>query len=186
MLALLFVPTAVFAVADDAPTWLSQLHRLQVPPYDKNVTAVVLQNDCVVTVGSDGKTTTTRTYAVRLLTREGRKEAVVVQPYLVSSGKVREIKGWIIRPDGTVKSYGKDEVLDQIADPDDIYNEYRLKIIDASGEADAGTIFGYQVTSEEAPLFRPGSMVVSGRPADAALALHAESAERLEGRQHHF
>jgi hypothetical protein len=151
ILFFIFVPAA-YAV-DDVPAWLSQLRGLQVSGYNKDVTAVVLQNDCVVTVGSDGKTTTTRTYAVRLLTREGRKEAVVVHPYLVSSGKVREIKGWIIRADGTAKSYGKDEVLDQIADPDDIYNEYRLKIIDASGEADAGAIFAYQVTSEESPLF---------------------------------
>ncbi|HEX9959474.1 MAG TPA: DUF3857 and transglutaminase domain-containing protein, partial [Pyrinomonadaceae bacterium] len=138
---------------DEVPAWFSQFRAMQTPAYDKDVKAVVLQKDSVVNVGSDGKAVTTITYVVRILSREGRREAVAVEPYLVSSGKIRDIKGWLIRADGTTKAYGKELVLDRISDPDDIYNELRLKIIDASDEADAGAIFGYQVTSEEMPLF---------------------------------
>jgi len=144
---------AAAATGDDVPAWLSQFRGVQTPTYEKEVKAVVLQKDSVVNVGSDGKAVTTTTYVVRILSREGRKEAVAVEPYLVSSGKIRDIKGWLIRADGTTKTYGKELVLDQISDPDDIYNEVRLKIIDASNEADAGAIFGYQVTGEEMPLF---------------------------------
>lgn len=151
-LFLFFVPTA-FAAGDDLPSWFAQLRTFTVPTYEKNVKAVVLQNESVVNVASDGKTVTTTTYAVRILTREGRKEAMIAAPYLVSSSKIRELKGWLIRADGTVKTYDKNAVIDAIADPDDIYNEYRVKVIDASEEADAGAIFGYQVTTEEAPLF---------------------------------
>ena len=151
---LLFSLTTAFAFAgDEAPSWLSQLRAVQFPAYDKTVTAVVLLDEAVVNVDSNGKTTTTRTYAVRLLSREGRKEAVIVEPYLTSSGKIRELKAWLIRPDGSAKSYGKDQTIDQIADTDDIYNEQRIKVIDASDDADTGAVFGYQVTSEEAPLF---------------------------------
>jgi hypothetical protein len=149
----LFFTVSVFAAGDDVPPWLGQLRTLQTPVYDKDVNAVVLQNDRVVTVGSDGKITTTTTYAVRILTREGRREALVAEPYLVSAGKIRELKAWLIRSNGTTRAYGKEETIDQIADPDDIYNESRIKIINASDEADAGSVFGYQVTSEEAPLF---------------------------------
>jgi hypothetical protein len=138
---------------DGVPAWLSQFRGVPIPTYEKDVKAVVLQKDSVVTIGSAGRAVTTTTYVVRMLTREGRKEAVAVEPYLVSSGKIRDIKGWLIRADGTTKTYGKELVLDQISDPDDIYNEVRLKIIDARDEADAGAIFGYQVTSEEMPLF---------------------------------
>jgi Domain of Unknown Function with PDB structure (DUF3857)/Transglutaminase-like superfamily len=144
---------SAFAAGDDVPGWLSRLRAVQPPAYEKDVQAVVLQNDCVMSVGSDGKTTTTLTYAVRILTREGRKNAVAVGTYLVSSSKIHDFKGWIVRADGTVKSYGKDQILDQISDTDDIYNEYRLKIIDAKDEADAGAVFGYQITTEESPLF---------------------------------
>jgi hypothetical protein len=145
--------SAGFAVGDDVPAWLAQLRTAQTPTYDKDVKAVVLHNERVVNVSSDGKTVTTTTYAVRILTREGRREAVVAEPYLVSAGKIRELKAWLIRANGTIKSYGKEETIDQIADPDDIYNEYRVKIINAAEEADAGAVFGYTVTSEESPLF---------------------------------
>lgn len=147
--------TAVTAAStgDEVPAWFLQMRGVQIPSYEKDVKAVVLQKDSVVNIGSDGKAVTTTTYVVRILTREGRREAVAVEPYLVSSGKIRELKGWLIRADGTTKAYGKEQVFDRISDPDDIYNEFRLKIIDASDEADAGAIFGYQVTSEDVPLF---------------------------------
>jgi hypothetical protein len=152
---LLFSLTAGFAfgAGDEAPSWLSQVRATQFPSYDKTVTAVVLLNEAVVNVDSSGKTVTTKTYAVRVLAREGRSEAVIVAPYLTSSGKIRDLKAWLIRPDGSAKSYGKDQTIDRIADPDDIYNEQRVKIIDASEDADTGAVFGYQVTSEESPLF---------------------------------
>lgn len=154
LLAAISVPAiTTTAASDDVPSWFMQFRTMQTPVYDKDVKAVVLHKDSVVNVGSDGKVVTTMTYVVRILTREGRKEAVAVEPYLVSSGKIREIKGWLIRADGSVKAYGKEQIYDRISDPDDIYNELRLKIIDASDEADAGAVFGYQVTSEETPLF---------------------------------
>jgi len=130
----LFATTVAAAATagGEVPSWMTQFRAMQAPVYEKDVKAVVLQKDAVVNVGSDGKVVTTLTYVVRILAREGRKEAVAVEPYLVSSGKIREIKGWLIRADGTSKVYGKEQVFDRISDPDDIYNELRLKIIDAS------------------------------------------------------
>lgn len=139
--------------ADDIPSWVTQFKNLKNETYDKDVNAVVLQNDQVVTVGSDGKTVTTTNYAVRILNKYGRREAVAIQPYLVSSGKVRDFRGWLVRADGVTQSYGRDQILDIISDPDDIYNEYRKKVIDASNDADVNSIFAYQVTTEDAPLF---------------------------------
>lgn len=141
------------AGGDEVPGWFAQMRGVQTPSYDREVKAVVLQKDAVVNVGSDGRVVTTLTYVVKILAREGRTEALAVEPYSVSSGKIRDIKGWLVRPDGTTKSYGKEQIIDRISDPDDIYNEVRLKIIDARDDADAGAIFGYQVTSEEMPLF---------------------------------
>ncbi|HEX8735336.1 MAG TPA: DUF3857 domain-containing protein [Pyrinomonadaceae bacterium] len=154
-LFLLFAALTVASAStgDEVPAWFMQFRSMQTPAYEKDVKAVVLQNESTVEIGSDGKSTTTTTYVVRILTREGRRQAIAVEPYLVSSGKIRDIKGWLIRADGTTKAYGKEQILDTISDPDDVYNEVRLKIIDASAEADAGAIFGYQVTSEDMPLF---------------------------------
>ncbi len=139
--------------ANDAPAWLQQAAALKPPGYQKDVPAVVLHNERTVTVANDGRLTTVTNYAVRILTREGRDYAVAREIYLTNSGKVRELQAWIMRTNGSVKKFGKNDVIDKIADANDIYNEYRLKIVDASDLADTGTVFGYQAISEEKPLF---------------------------------
>jgi transglutaminase-like putative cysteine protease len=141
----------------DVPAWLQQASKNTAPPYDKEVPAVVLHNDQAVNVSADGTMTVTTYYAVKLLNRNGRAVADAAAGYLQSASKVKEIRGWLMRPDGTVKFFGKDKVLDQISDPDDIYNEYRVKTIDASQDADVGSIFGYETTVEEKPLFAQDS-----------------------------
>jgi hypothetical protein len=151
--------TFIFIVAlsvfggDAPPTWMKQAAAASLPGYDKEVSAVVLHNEKVVSLNGDNMQVTTENYAVKILSREGRRHAVATALYLVSSGKVREIEGWLIRQDGTVKNYDKKSILDIISDPDDIYNEYRLKVIDGSEDADAGMVFGYTVVSEDKPLY---------------------------------
>lgn len=139
--------------ADDAPMWLKQAATATVPAYEKAVPAVVLHDEEQVTLNGDGKLVTVDNYAIKLLTREGKKHAIATAFYLVSSGKVRDIKAWIIRPDGTVKEYDKKAIFDRIADPDDVYNEGRIKVIDASGDVEIGYVFGYTTVSENTPLF---------------------------------
>ena len=141
------------AASDEAPPWLMQAASIKIPNYDKDVPAVVLQKDQQVTVSDDGRATTVTTFAIRILTREGRDYAEAAELYLTKSGKVRELHAWLIRPNGVVKKYDKDDVVDRISDPNDIYDEYRVKLIDGSRDADAGVVFGYQAISEERPLF---------------------------------
>jgi len=149
----LFIGVSTAFGGDNPPSWMKQAAAFPVPAYDKEVSAVVLHNELNVTLDNNGTQVTTENYAVKILSREGRKHAVATALYLVSSGKVRDIEGWLIRADGTVKNYDKKSILDIISDPDDIYNEYRLKVIDASTDADAGMVFGYTVVSEDRPLY---------------------------------
>jgi hypothetical protein len=148
----LIFPSNIFA-GETVPNWMRQAATVSLPSYDKEVPAAVLHNEKQVTLGTDGMLVTTENYAVRLLSREGRNYAVASALYLVSAGRVREIEGWLIYPNGGVKYYDKKSVLDMISDTDDIYNEYRVKIIDARDYADTGAIFGYTVVSEERPLY---------------------------------
>ena len=141
------------AAAGDIPAWMRQAASVQIPAYENEVPAVTLLNEQHVTLGSDGKLVTVENYAVKLLNKEGREHAIARAFYFVSTGKIREIEGWLLRPDGSIKNYDKKTVLDIIADPDDVYNEGRLKIIDASREVEPGYIFGYTVVSEDLPLF---------------------------------
>ena len=152
-LILMVLAMPALAVGDDAPAWLQQAAAVRVPAYDKDVPAVILQLEQSVTLGNDGKITSVTTYAIRILTREGRAYAEAEETYLTNAGKVRDINAWLIRTNGDVKKYGKDKVIDVICNPEDIYDECRLKVINASNDADVGMVFGYQSTSEETPLF---------------------------------
>ncbi len=153
VLTILFLSVSVFAVDNAPPSWMRQAASSSVPSYEKNIKAVVLFNEQQTQLTSDGKLVTTENRAVKILTREGRREAVAFALYLVSSGKVRDITAWLIRPDGTTKEYDKKTIIDQISDPDDIYNEYRVKIIDGTNDVDVGSVFGYSITTEDRPLF---------------------------------
>ncbi len=150
----LFAITAVGGgVDDDAPAWLKQAAQIRASQYDKDVEAVVLHHEQNVTLGSNGKLTTVDRYAVRILTREGKREAAAAAFYLSKFSQVRDMQAWLIAPGGNTLSYGKKETIDRISDPDDIYDEGRIKIIDASDDADVGYVFGYTATTEDSPLF---------------------------------
>src|ERR1051325_8658660 len=141
------------AVEDAPPAWLQQAAAKSVPTYKKEVPAVVLHKEESVAVSPDGLVTTTTTYAVRILSREGKDEAVARCSYITDSGKVRELRAWMIKPSGQVKRYGKDEVADLALASNDVYNDVRRKVIIASDEAEAGSVVGYQSVSEERSVF---------------------------------
>src|SRR5687767_8967180 len=151
--AVLLLAISAAAAGDETPTWLQQAAKVQAPTYNQDVPAVVLQKEHHVTVGEDGRVTTITTGAVRVLVSEGRGYAVAREFYQSDGGKVSEIRAWLIRPSGEVKKYGKDDVVDAIENPDDIYNESRFKVIDGSDDADVGCVFGYQTTKEERSIF---------------------------------
>lgn len=152
ILVLLF--GAVTAMAgDDVPAWLQQAAATNVPAYEKSVPAVVLLNDEKIVVTDDGRVMTTHLYAVRILNREGRSEALAREIYQTDTGKVRELQAWLIRGSGPAKHYGKDQIVDIALATDDVYNEYRARAIIAENDADAGYVFGYQTVSEDRSIF---------------------------------
>src|SRR5437763_3905752 len=152
LLIILMSSAAAFA-GDDVPSWLQQATTTAVPIYDKDVSAVVLLNDQRITVSDDGRVVSTRTYAVKILTREGRSEAIAREIYQTDTGKVRELQAWLVRPSGPAKHYGKDQTVDLALAINDVYNEYRVKAIVAEDDADSGVVFGYQMTSEDRSIF---------------------------------
>jgi Domain of Unknown Function with PDB structure (DUF3857)/Transglutaminase-like superfamily len=141
------------ALADEPPAWLKQAAATNVPTYGKEVRAVVLLDESRKTVEEDGRIRTVDYFAVRILTREGRKEAVARAGYSTDFEKVKEMRAWLIRPNGEVKSYGKKEVMDIALAENDVYNEARLKVIPADDDADAGCVFGYEIATEEKSVF---------------------------------
>jgi len=152
--AFLILGLAGSVSAGDAPDWLMQVAGSNIPAYDvKNIPAVVLLDDYSVSVDSSGKISTTARYAIKILTNEGRRLAIARGFYLTTGSKVTDIDAWLLPPDGKVQKFDKKSVVDMVDDPDDIYNEGRIKAIDASDSAVVGAVFAYSVTTEESPLF---------------------------------
>jgi hypothetical protein len=143
------------AVGDDVPAWLKAAAAAPAPAFEKDVPGVIVADESAVTVAEDGRVTTTTTYAVRLLTRAGFDRAEAAAPYDTDNGgKVVELRAWLIRPDGSVKKYGKNETVDRIASADNLYDESRVKLIDAERDAEVGAVFGFQSVVEERPWFQ--------------------------------
>ena len=147
------MPFAATASGDDAPAWLRRASTIKLPAYDKDVTAVVLVDERTKTVSDDGRVVEVHNFAVRILRREGREYAIAHLGYIPDSGKVKDFRAWLIRGDGNPKKYGKEETLDLAGAPNDVYDEYRLKIIPAADDADAGMVFGYTYTTEDRSVF---------------------------------
>lgn len=139
--------------ADDAPPWLRQAASSAAPAYDTKVKAVVLLDEARVVVEEGGKITTTHIRAVRILTPEGRREASGRVIYQTGTAKVKGVRGWMIWPDGGAKALGKDRVVDMEVAPNDVYNDVRIQVIVASGEATPGAVFGYETVLEDKSVF---------------------------------
>ncbi len=161
--ALIALAAPAFAIGEDMPAWLGQAAAASAPAYKKDVPAVVLHKEETVTIGEDQRLTTVTTYAVRVLTREGRAYASAYEFYDSGTGKVRDMRAWLIRPGGSVKKYGKNETVDEAADLSDLYNELRVRKIMAVDEAEVGAVFGYQVTTEDRALFPQTEWSFQGR-----------------------
>lgn len=152
LMALSFGATAS-AGGEEAPSWLKQAASIKVPVYDKKANGVVLVDESRKTVGEDGRITTVDQFAVRILTREGRGRAQATAIYNTDTEKVKEIRAWLIRPSGDVLRYDKKETLDLASAENDVYNDSRKKVIRAMDDAEAGSVFGYEIVTEEKSLF---------------------------------
>ena len=108
------------AGADEAPSWLRELATSKLPDYGKKVPAAVLLNEQRVVVDESGRITTTTRFAVRILTKEGRSQAVAREHYMTDGGKVKNLEAWMISSAGEVKKFGKNETADIALVDDDI------------------------------------------------------------------
>jgi hypothetical protein len=139
--------------ADDAPPWLRRAVGVATPALGPKVRALVLLDEADVQVGEDGKIVTTRRRAVRVLTREGGREAVGRVIYLTEAGKVKDVRGFLVWPNGDVQKLGKERVLDVALAPQDVYNEVRARVVGAVDEVSPGVVFGFESVLEDTSVF---------------------------------
>ena len=143
----------IAAMADDAPAWLRQAAAANLPNYDKKVSFVVLNDESRIAIGEGGLVTQTSTHAIKIIRKEGKESATAERIYKTDTDKIREFRAWLIRPNGEVKKYEKNDVIDAAIADGDVYNDVRRKLISAVGEAEEGAVFGYETVVEERSVF---------------------------------
>jgi transglutaminase-like putative cysteine protease len=152
-IGLLFWVGIPSSVAKDAPDWLIQAAASTLPEYEENVSYVVLQDDLSVEIDNKGRIKKTRTYAVKILQKEGKAHALAKEIYKTDTDKVRKFLAWLLPPDGDIRKYDKEDIIDAALVNNDIYNDVRVKLIPAANEAVEGSIFGYEYVVEERSVF---------------------------------
>ena len=137
---------AAASAKETAPKWLADAAALPVPAYDPKVPAVVLHDEEILSLDTTGRVQGIHRYAVRILRYEGRKHATAKRHYRTDGGSIRELRAWMIKAQGQVTAYGKKDAVDAAAVGNDVYNEERIRGIDASDDADVGTVFGFEAS----------------------------------------
>ena len=153
LLGIVTVLLPVAFAAEDTPAWVREAAGITPPKYDAKVPAVVLLNEQHVVVDQSGRRTCTTRRAVRILSREGREAARGAEVYVTGTGKVREMRGWMIPPSGETRRYGKDKIADVGLVENDVYNDYRERVILAAQDADPGSVFAFEAVSEDKSIF---------------------------------
>jgi hypothetical protein len=148
--ALALAPRA--ADAADPPAWLAQAARMSSAPIESGADAIVLLDDVNVTVSDDGRITTRRTYAARILARGGLDAASIREIYTTNSGNVRSMRGWLLL-DGRTVELGRSETADLALVENDVYNESRLKVLTAPDVFAPGMVFGGETEVVERSVF---------------------------------
>ena len=145
------VVPVVLPANDDVPRWLADAARQPSPASAKDAPAVVLFKAEDVTIESGGKIITTEHYALRILKREGIEEAHVVKSYHSDTGKVRDMRAWVINGDEG-RRLGKERVAD-IGAGDGLFEQERARNIDGTKDCTQGSVFGYESVVEEKSVF---------------------------------
>jgi len=139
------------STAQDVPQWIREAAGSTIPVFGPKIPGVVLLAEERVVVERDGRMVTTTRRVTRLLSREARSRAAARAVYRTDSGKVRGLNAWLLRPSLPLKKY--DTAVDVAAVNNDIYNEVRAKVISATEDSDAASIFAYEAVTEERSVF---------------------------------
>ncbi len=153
LMVILFLLSTPALAADKLPAWYDAAASREIPKYDSQVPAVVLFQEEKATVNTDGKVLMSVRRAIKVLNRDGRREAVARVVYVTDMGKVRDLRAWISYASGEVKEFGKKEIVDLSLVDNDVYNESRMQVISGSSAVDPGTVFCYESLLEVRSIF---------------------------------
>ena len=134
------------------PPWVQQAAAVATPSYAGDASSVVLLDNTEMKISAEGRMTTIRHFAVRILSEEGVYAAYAGVPYIEGSDRVLKTRAWLVR-DGRIVS-PKDEVpwVDVVKEGyKSLHEEMRVKRISRAGDARTNDVFAAE-TVVDGPL----------------------------------
>ena len=147
---LLFVGTSLYA-KPTAPDWLNAVTSKPASFAYGKAKAAVLLDESSIDVDRNGVFTTRTRWVVRLLSKDGKENAVARVPYNSGSNRVKSVQAWLIRPSGEVVPYARKTFIDVASyeNAQELYGEARRMYVFADDEVEAGSVFAYEAVIEE-------------------------------------
>ncbi|MDX2268224.1 MAG: DUF3857 domain-containing protein [Bryobacter sp.] len=151
VLLLLATCSAGFAAV---PAWVSEFATASHPAYPGKTKAVVLFNEEKVIAEATGRQVTQIRKVIKILTADGRREAMGAFTYDQAGSKVREARAYLLYPSGKTKEFNRKEFIEGESNSGlYLYSSRKFLRLDGSKEADPGSVFAYEVTMEEKRVF---------------------------------
>jgi hypothetical protein len=140
------------SLAASAPAWMRAQLNAPVPSHDDKADAVILYQETVLTVSSNGKIKRLDRQAFRIL-RPGGQARAKPRFYFDPKSPITDLHGWSIPPDG--KDYevkARDAIDSAVIDVEggELVSDLRMKLLPIPG-AQVGAIVGYEVEQELKP-----------------------------------
>jgi hypothetical protein len=140
------------SLAAGAPAWMRAQLTPPIPPHDDKADAVILYQETVLTVTSNGKIKRLDRQVSKILRPDGQARA---KPrfYFDPRSPITSLRGWSIPPDGKdyeVKERDAIESADIDVEGGELVSDLRMKWLPIPG-VQVGTIVGYEVEQELKP-----------------------------------
>ena len=152
---------SLFAADEQPPDWVKQAAAQKVAGYPAKVTTAVLFQEEAVTVDVDGRRVMRERKAVKILQPGGGQGLAGARYYNSKSGRIRDVQGWLIPPNGKPTTYAKNRVADVSPNREDTYDEYRMKVLEC-GNVPPGSVFAWEITEEEKSIFTQSTNFFQG------------------------
>jgi transglutaminase-like putative cysteine protease len=150
---LLAALTIAVLSAKETPAWLHDAAKQTVrSDYPAKVHAVALLREEHLTVDVDGRRSMTERGAVKIL-QAGGPPPEAYRTYNPKTGRIRELRAWLLLPSGKEVEYDKKRMIDVALAQEYTYDEGRAKVMQCDGDAPAGSVFAWEVTEEEDTIF---------------------------------
>ena len=128
--------------ADQPPAWLVPLLTAPVPPAALENAAVVLDEEATFHYLPGGRVRETFRQAIRVLSGDGIRMALPVQPYNGDTDRILKVQAWVVSPDQHhTDEYGRSDFVSVMADVDNnIWTNGRVVALGKTNQLQVGAV----------------------------------------------